>query len=239
MELNFTSVETIPNLNASAAFQVDSGKVFKEDTDIVPVIVDDTLSYVPWGGDNALPYNILELIESDETLSTCQMFNAEVCYGSGLEYNTDECGPAVKQQVEDFLLDNALPSYFLGVCQDFKQLHNLLTLGSAQTSLALRSLNRRFRLLRLGHHPQRRRLQGCIICSRSAISSKLDIALAQSQICALAARGGFLHVVGLLAHCVIPHADYRAAALCNRQRIAGKHAQHPVAARHRGLHAKA
>ena len=47
MELNFTSVETIPNLNASAAFQVDSGKVF----------------------------------------------NAEVCYGSGLEYNTDECGP--------------------------------------------------------------------------------------------------------------------------------------------------
>ena len=70
-KLTFNSVETIPNLNASAAFQVDSGKVFKEDTDIVPVIVDDTLSYVPWGGDNALPYNILELIESDETLSTC------------------------------------------------------------------------------------------------------------------------------------------------------------------------
>ena len=68
MELNFNSVESIPGLNASAAFQVDSGKVFKEDTDILPVIVDDTLSSVPWGGDNALPYNILELIESDETL---------------------------------------------------------------------------------------------------------------------------------------------------------------------------
>ena len=107
-------------MNASAAFQVDSGKVFKEDTDIVPFIVDDTLSYVPWGGDNALPYNILELIESDETLSTCQMFNAEVCYGSGLQYGTDECSASVKQQVEDFLLDIALPSYFLGVSQDFK-----------------------------------------------------------------------------------------------------------------------
>lgn len=35
-ELNFNSVETIPGLNASAAFHVDSGKVFKEDTDIVP-----------------------------------------------------------------------------------------------------------------------------------------------------------------------------------------------------------
>ena len=120
MELQFNSVETIPNLNASAAFQVDSGKVFKEDTDIVPVIVDDKLSYMPWGGDNAMPFNILELIESDETLSTCQMFNAEVCYGSGLNYNTDECSASVRTDVQDFALDNALPSYFLGVCQDFK-----------------------------------------------------------------------------------------------------------------------
>ena len=119
-DLQFNSVETIPNLNASAAFQVDSGKVFKEDTDIVPVIVDDKLSYMPWGGDNAMPFNILELIESDETLSTCQMFNAEVCYGNGLNYNTDECSASVRTDVEDFALDNALPSYFLGVCQDFK-----------------------------------------------------------------------------------------------------------------------
>ena len=48
------------------------------------------------------------------------MFNAEVCYGSGLQYNTDSCSGTVKQEVEDFLLDNAMPSYFLGVCQDFK-----------------------------------------------------------------------------------------------------------------------
>ena len=34
MELNFNSVETIPVLNASAAFKTDSGKVFKEDVDM-------------------------------------------------------------------------------------------------------------------------------------------------------------------------------------------------------------
>ena len=168
MELNFNSVETVPSLNASAAFQVDSGKVFKEDTDIVPTVIDDTLSYMPWGGDNAMPYNILKLIEDDETLSTCQMFNAEVCYGSGIQYSmpsieywmsngerlTSNEYRRIKKEVEDFTLDNALPSYFLGVCQDFKQLDNLLTLGNVQASLTLRSLNRRFRLLRLGHHPQ-------------------------------------------------------------------------------------
>ncbi len=54
MELNFNSVETVPGLNASAAFsspllerlkgQVDSGKVFKEDADMVPTIIDKSLS---------------------------------------------------------------------------------------------------------------------------------------------------------------------------------------------------
>ncbi len=43
MELNFNSVETIPVLNASAAFKTDSGKVFKEDVDIVPTIIDKSL----------------------------------------------------------------------------------------------------------------------------------------------------------------------------------------------------
>ena len=65
-ELQFNSVETIANLNASVAFQVDSGKVFKDDVDICPVIIDKKLSYVSWGGDNNLPYHILDLIESDE-----------------------------------------------------------------------------------------------------------------------------------------------------------------------------
>ena len=49
--LTFNSVETFPNLKASAAFQVDSGKVFEEDTDIAPVIIDKSLSYtLPTGG---------------------------------------------------------------------------------------------------------------------------------------------------------------------------------------------
>ena len=65
-KLTFNSVETIPGLNAAAAFQVDSGKVFKEDVDMVPTIIDKSLSYMPWGGDNMMPYNILKLIEDDE-----------------------------------------------------------------------------------------------------------------------------------------------------------------------------
>lgn len=88
--LNFNSVETLPGYEARAAFTVNSSSVFREDVDIVPTIVDDSLSYVPWGGDNQMPFDLLALIEKDETLATCQCFNAEVCYGSGLQYCTTE-----------------------------------------------------------------------------------------------------------------------------------------------------
>ena len=118
--LNFNSVELLPNAKASAAFMVDSGKVFREDTDITPVVISESLSYIPWGADNQMPFDILNLIESDETLSTCQMFNAEVCYGSGLIYNTDKSTAKTREQVDDFFLENNIAGYYLGVCQDFK-----------------------------------------------------------------------------------------------------------------------
>ena len=118
--VSFSSVEQMPNAKGAALFITDSSKVFKDDIDIAPVTLTDGTQYMPWGGDNLMPYHILEMVEKDETLSTCQMFNAEVCYGSGLVYNTEGCTAQVKEEVEDFLLANSLPSYFLGVCQDFK-----------------------------------------------------------------------------------------------------------------------
>lgn len=107
-------------MKARAVFQVNSASVFKEDIDILPVSISDKLQYMPWGGDNNMPYDILQLIEDDETLSTCQMFNAEVCYGSGLVYNCNDADNVTREQVQEFLMDNDLASYFLGACQDLK-----------------------------------------------------------------------------------------------------------------------
>ena len=118
--LNYNSVENIPGYEARAAFTVNSSSVFKEDVDIVPTIVDDTLSYMPWGGDNQMPYNVIDLIESDETLATCQLFNAEVCFGSGLVYDLTKAAQPTANAVEEWLLDNNLAAYWLSVCQDFK-----------------------------------------------------------------------------------------------------------------------
>lgn len=118
--LNYSSIEELPTLSARAAFVVNSSAVFREQNDIAPVRINSSLSYMPWGEDNEMPYKIMDLIESDETLSTCQMFNAEVCYGAGLVYRTDLCRQEHKEAVDDFFADNAIPSYYLGVAQDFK-----------------------------------------------------------------------------------------------------------------------
>ena len=114
-ELNYNSVETLPGFEVCAA-----SSVFREDVDIVPTVVDDSLSYIPWGGDNQMPFDLLALVEKDETLATCQCFNAEVCYGSGLQYCATGASAHTRSEVDDFLLDNDLAAYFLGICQDFK-----------------------------------------------------------------------------------------------------------------------
>ena len=114
------SIENIPGVEALAAFTSDSSAVFKETTDTIPRKLNDKMEYMPWGRDNQMPYDILKLIEDDETLSTCQMFNAEIVYGDGLRYNTEAASKEVKGQVEEFLLSNDLSSYYLGVCQDLK-----------------------------------------------------------------------------------------------------------------------
>lgn len=118
-QLLYSSVETLPHARASVAF-TEPAPVFKEDGEISPTILSDKHSYMPWGGDNQMPFNIIDRIESDETLATCQMFNAEVCYGSGLVYDCAQASATVAAEVDDFTLDNDLASYFLGVCQDFK-----------------------------------------------------------------------------------------------------------------------
>ena len=119
-DYSFNSVEVIPDLQASAAFTAKSSEVFKEQSDMNPMKIAEGYEYIPWGADNQMPYKILELIESDETLSTCQLFNAEVCYGSGLVYDMTEAKRTVQLEVKDYLMDNDIPSYFLGVCQDLK-----------------------------------------------------------------------------------------------------------------------
>lgn len=115
---NFLSVETVPSLNASVAV-VTTDIAFREDKDITPVPIGDSLSYMPWGSNNRIPYDIMNRFEEDETLGVCSAFQSEVCYASGLRYIPPE-DARFKKEIEDFFLDNDMSSYFLGICRDIK-----------------------------------------------------------------------------------------------------------------------
>ena len=134
--LQITSVNDLPGYHAKVAFSMKTAEVFKESGEISPRHLSENLCYMPWGADDQMPFDIIRLIESDETLSTCQMFNAEVCYGSGLVYDTEWCKSRVQREVEEFGLDNDLASYSASRLS--------AALGKAQTSLALLSLARQF-----------------------------------------------------------------------------------------------
>lgn len=119
-EYDCFSIENLPQHNARVAFVTKTTEVFRDSARYETRSTPDGKEYVSWGGDDQLPYSIIRYIEEDETLATCQVFNAEVCYGSGLQYCTEGASKTVQQEVGDFLLDNPLPDYFLGVCQDLK-----------------------------------------------------------------------------------------------------------------------
>lgn len=116
----FFSIDDIPGVNAKAMFTVDNSQVFREDQKIIPSTIDKNVKYMPWGSDNRLPYNILDLVEADETLATCQIVNAEFLYGSGLTYHLDKCSREVRADAEKWIEENPIESYFLGACQDIK-----------------------------------------------------------------------------------------------------------------------
>lgn len=114
------SVEFLPVSNKAALFLPSSTTIFREDKRLDIRTLPSGQKYVTWGRDDQLPYDIISKIEDDETVATCQQFNAEVCYGAGLQYNTDGCSPTTKEAIDDFFMDNDIPSYYLGVCQDLK-----------------------------------------------------------------------------------------------------------------------
>lgn len=117
--LDLFSVEYFNN-SIGVVFSTPSSSVFREDEEVAPVPLCDGVAVMPWGADNQMPFRILDLVESDETVTTCQEFQSEVCYGSGLDYDCSLASDKVAAEVDDFLTDNSLPSYFLGVAKDFK-----------------------------------------------------------------------------------------------------------------------
>lgn len=114
----------VPDLQASVAITLskveDSSSVMREDGTIPEMVISDSLSVIPWGASNRMPFEIIRKIEQDETMSTCMQFNAEAFYAAGLTLDTDEARPDIVAEVEDFMMRNDMVSYWLGSAHDLR-----------------------------------------------------------------------------------------------------------------------
>lgn len=89
-DLNFNSVENLPGFEARAAFTVNSASVFREDVDIVPTVVDDSLSYIPWGGDNQMALSRPSIRRSTFSDSVAQLVHIRTSVMPGVRCSVVE-----------------------------------------------------------------------------------------------------------------------------------------------------
>lgn len=108
------------NTHSAVALTINANEVWREAVDQNPVIIDKDFEYMPWGVDNSMPFNIMALIEQDETLTTCMQFNSEICYGGGFAYDTTASPVAIQKKVDEFVARNNIAGYYYGICQDLK-----------------------------------------------------------------------------------------------------------------------
>lgn len=105
---------------SAVALTVNADKVWREEVDQAPQSIEEGYEYMPWGADNQMPYEVVNLIEQDETLTTCMQFNAEICYGGGFNYDCSNASVDVLKKVDDFVRHNNMSGYYYGICQDLK-----------------------------------------------------------------------------------------------------------------------
>lgn len=108
------------NVESAVALTINAESVWREEVDETPVHIAEGYEYMKWGSDNLMPYKVINLIEQDETLTTCMNFNSEICYGGGFEFDASASPADVQDKVKDFTLRNNLAGYFYGICQDIK-----------------------------------------------------------------------------------------------------------------------
>lgn len=78
-------------------------------------------TYIPFGADDQLPFEIMQRIGSNMVASQCQSFNILACYGQGVRFVDRETRRDVTQpDILDFCLRNSLHETFLEQATDMK-----------------------------------------------------------------------------------------------------------------------
>lgn len=81
----------------------------------------DIYYYVPYGGGDQLPFEVMKRLSENMVTSQCQLFNVQACYGQGIRFiDRDSRLDTADADIRRFCLRNSLHELFLEQVTDMK-----------------------------------------------------------------------------------------------------------------------
>ena len=102
----------------------ESSAIFDDDETTPTIAVkvkEKEYTYIPFGHDNKLPYELIRNIGESSVMAQNKLFNVLTCYGMGFQYNDIETKqPTKDREVNLFRMHNSMSRFFLEQITDMK-----------------------------------------------------------------------------------------------------------------------
>ena len=110
---------------ANSSYPTDSNVIFDDPGDSVtyrPITIKGkSYSYVPWGSDDQLPYEIIDKVGANMVVSQNKFYNIITCYGQGVRFFDLKTEKETKDEdIKKFCFRNQLNKFFIEQCTDMK-----------------------------------------------------------------------------------------------------------------------
>lgn len=112
------------NASAASEYSENSSTIFDDDADIsykTLTVGGKEYSYVPFGGDDYLPYNIISKVGDNMVMAQNKLYNVLTCYGQGVRFFDRKTNLKTRDAaIEMFAFRNQLNRFFIEQCIDMK-----------------------------------------------------------------------------------------------------------------------
>lgn len=113
-----------PQNSVAEAYGRDSADIFDDDalpTATVTGTDGKSYTYMPFGADDQLPYELIQKVAESSVLAQNKLFNVLTCYGQGMQYRDRTTQlPTADPDIRRWLMHNSMPRFMLEQATDMK-----------------------------------------------------------------------------------------------------------------------
>ena len=111
--------------SANTSYPLDSNTIFDDPDSTITYkeikIRNKLYSYVPWGADDQMPYEIIDKVGANMVVSQNKFYNVITCYGQGVRFFDRKTEKETQNDdIRSFCFRNQLNKFFIEQCTDMK-----------------------------------------------------------------------------------------------------------------------